>query len=262
MGNFNLKSIWKQTGGTGGSTNLEQRVQAIENGYFKKEGNTHPVVRNTADFFGNIVLKNKGYVDNVDTQTSSSMINKQYLEQQLTATKNQIRSENNTFTGTNTFNNGFTVPNSAEAYVEKDITNANDNQIVNYKGFYWKRIGQQNNISLNNGATTAFNITTSELRSQKHARVMVRITPNNYDYTMVFDLTLNSLNYKNFGEVKTLHWADNAGSNLDPNKFIYVTVAQYQNNTIRINIRNATGANISTGTIYTYIQTIKPKLQW
>ena len=172
------------------------------------------------------------------------------------------KDEANTFTATNTFNNGFTVPNSAEAYVEKDITNANDNQIVNYKGFYWKRIGQQNNINLSNGSTTAFNTTTSELRSQKHVRIMVRITPNNYDYTMVFDLTLNSLNYKNFGEVKTLHWADNAGSNLDPNKFIYVTAAQYQNNTIRINIRNATGANISTGTIYTYIQTIKPKLQW
>ena len=40
---------------------------------------------------------------------------------------------------------------------------------------------------------------------------------------MVFDLTLNNLGYKNFGEVKTLHWADNTGSNLDPNKFIYVT---------------------------------------
>ena len=172
------------------------------------------------------------------------------------------KDEANTFTATNTFNNGFTVPNSAEAYVEKDITNANDNQIVNYKGFYWKRIGQQNNINLSNGSTTAFNTTTSELRSQKHVRIMVRITPNNYDYTTVFDLTLNNLGYKNFGEVKTLHWADNTGSNLDPNKFIYVTVAQYQNNTIRINIRNATGANISTGTIYTYIQTIKPKLQW
>ena len=163
--------------------------------------------------------------------------------------------------GVKTFTNGFTVPNSAEAYVEKDITNANDNQIVNYKGFYWKRIGQQNNISLNNGSTTAFNITTSELRSQKHVRIMVRITPNNYDYTMVFDLTLNSLSYKNFGEVKTLHWADNTLSNLDPNKFIYVTVAQFQNNAIRINIRNATGATINTGTIYTYIQTIKPKFQ-
>ena len=172
------------------------------------------------------------------------------------------KDEANTFTAANTFNNGFTVPNSAEAYVEKDITNANDNQIVNYKGFYWKRIGQQNSINLSNGSTTAFNTTTSELRSQKHVRIMVRITPTNYDYTMVFDLTLNNLGYKNFGEVKTLHWADNAGSNLDPNKFIYVSVAQYQNNTIRINIRNATGANISTGTIYTYIQTIKPKLQW
>ena len=87
------------------------------------------------------------------------------------------KDEANTFTALNTFNNGFTVPNSAEAYVEKDITNANDNQIVNYKGFYWKRIGQQNSISLNNGLTTAFNITTSELRSQKHVRIMVRITP-------------------------------------------------------------------------------------
>ena len=172
------------------------------------------------------------------------------------------KDEANTFTATNTFNNGFTVPNSAEAYVEKDITNANDNQIVNYKGFYWKRIGQQNNINLGNGSTTAFNTTTSELRSQKHVRIMVRITPNNYDYTMVFDLTLNNLNYKNFGEVKTLHWADNTLSNLDPNKFIYVTAAQYSGNAIRINIRNATGATINTGTIYTYIQTIKPKLQW
>ena len=171
------------------------------------------------------------------------------------------KDEANTFTATNIFNRGFTVPNTTEAYVEKDITNANDNQIVNYKGFYWKRIGQQNNINLSNGSTTAFNITTSELRSQKHVTVMVTITPNNYDYTMVFDLTLNSLTYKNFCEVKTLHWADNTGSNLDPTKFIYVTVAQYQTNTLRVNIRNATGASIQTGTIYTYIQTIKPKFQ-
>ena len=109
MGNFNLKSIWKQTGGTGGSTNLEQRVQAIENGYFKKEGGTHQVVRNSADFYANVVLKRNGFVDNVDSSINTSMINKQYLEQQLTATKNQIRSENNTFTGTNTFTQPLTV---------------------------------------------------------------------------------------------------------------------------------------------------------
>ena len=230
--------------------------------YLQKNSNQLQQVSGFVDFTSNVVCKRNGYVDNVDTNAPTSMINKQYLEQQLTTTKNQIRSENNTFTGTNTFNNGFTVPNSAEARVEKNITNDNDNQIVNYKGFYWKRIGQQSSIGLANGATTAFNTTTSELRSQKHVRIMVRITPNNYDYTMVFDLTLNNLAYKNFGEVKTLHWADNTLSNLDPNKFIYITVAQYQTNTIRINIRNATGANISTGTIYTYIQTIKPNLQW
>ena len=260
MGNFNLKSIWKQTGGTGGSTNLEQRVQNIETNYVSKNANALQNINGSLDIYGNMVIKQEGFVDRVATG-DTAMINKRYLEQQLNTTKNQIRSEDNTFTGTNTFNNGFTVPNSAEANVVKDITNANDNQIVNYKGFYWKRIGQQNNISLNNGATTAFNITTSELRSQKHVRIMVRITPNNYDYTMVFDLTLNSLSYKNFGEVKTLHWADNTLSNLDPNKFIYVTAAQFQNNAIRINIRNATGATINTGTIYTYIQTIKPKFQ-
>ena len=219
MGNFNLKSIWKQTGGAV-SPDLTNRLQAVE------------------------------------TKSSTNESNITNL-QQNTAKLNQA----NTFTGTNRFNNGFTVPSSAEAYVEKYITNDNDNQIINYKGFYWKRIGQQSSIGLANGATTAFNITTSDLRSQKHVRIMVRITPNNYDYTMVFDLTLNSLSYKNFGEVKTLHWADNTLSNLDPNKFIYVTVAQFQNNAIRINIRNATGANISTGTIYTYIQTIKPKFQ-
>ena len=246
-------------------------AKKLKNVFTKKEADTYYLQKNSnqlqqvsglVDFASNIVFKRNGYVDNVDPNVPTSMINKQYLEQQLTTTKNQIRSENNTFTGTNTFNNGFTVPISAEARVEKNITNDNDNQIVNYKGFYWRRIGQQSSIGLANGATTAFNITTSELRSQKHVRIMVRITPNNYDYTMVFDLTLNSLAYKNFGEVKTLHWADNTLSNLDPNKFIYLTVAQYQTNTIRINIRNATGANISTGTIYTYIQTIKPNLQW
>ena len=260
MGNFNLKSIWKQTGGTGGSTNLEQRVQNIETNYVSKNANALQNINGSLDIYGNMVIKQEGFVDRVGAG-DTAMINKRYLTEQLTTTKNQIRSENNTFTGTNTFNNGFTVPNNAEANVVKDITNANDNQIVNYKGFYWKRIGQQNNINLNNGATTAFNVTTSELRSQKHVRVMVRITPNNYDYTMVFDLTLNSLSYKNFGEVKTLHWADNTLSNLDPAKFIYVTIAQYQTNILRLNIRNATGASISTGTIYTYIQTIKPKFQ-
>lgn len=171
------------------------------------------------------------------------------------------KNEANTFTERNTFNEGITVPSNAEANVEKNVTNNNDNQIVNYKGFYWKQLHSQGNLTMNDGQTQAYNITTNDLIAQKHIRVMVRITPTNYDYTMVFDITCNSLSYKNFGEVKAIHWGDNASSTLDPTKFLYVTVAQYQNNTLRINIRNATGTQIRTGSIYTYIQTIKPKFQ-
>ena len=125
MGNFNLKSIWKQTGGTGGSTNLEQRVQAIENGYFKKEGGPHQIVRNSADFYANVVLKQNGYVDRVDTNGPTSMINKQYLEQQLNTTKTQIRSENNTFTGTNSFNNQIVANEGLSTGLAKSITSGN-----------------------------------------------------------------------------------------------------------------------------------------
>ena len=126
MGNFNLKSIWKQTGGTGGSTNLENRVQAIENGYFKKDGNTLQRVINSSEFYANVVLKQNGYVDNVDTNGPTSMINKQYLEQQLASTKDQIRTENNTFTGTNTFTSNNEV-------IKLNSGNNNSAYIAGYK---------------------------------------------------------------------------------------------------------------------------------
>ena len=111
MGNFNLKSIWKQTGGTGGSTNLEQRVQAIENGYFKKEGGTLQRVNNSTEFYANVVLKQNGYVDHVDTNGPTSMINKQYLEQQLNTTKEYVdnRIKKRVLTITNTAGNTYTI---------------------------------------------------------------------------------------------------------------------------------------------------------
>ena len=171
------------------------------------------------------------------------------------------KNEANTFTQANNFNGGLTIPDSAVGNVNKEVDNANDNQVINYKGFYWKQLHSQGNLTMNDGQVQAYNITTTDLIAQRYIRVMVRITPTNFDYTMVFDITCNNLGYKNFGEVKTIHWQDNAASNLDPTKFVYVTVAQYQNNTLRINIRNATGAQIRTGSIYTYIQTIKPKFQ-
>ena len=108
MGNFNLKSIWKQTGGTGGSTNLEQRVQNLETNYVSKNANALQNINGSVDIYGNMVIKQEGFVDRV-AAGGTAMINKQYLEQQLNTTKNQIRTENNTFTGTNTFTQPLTV---------------------------------------------------------------------------------------------------------------------------------------------------------
>ena len=49
--------------------------------YLQKNGNLQ-IVNAFVDFYGNIVVKNKGYVDNVDTNAPTSMINKRYLEEQ------------------------------------------------------------------------------------------------------------------------------------------------------------------------------------
>ena len=82
MGNFNLKSIWKQTGGTGGSTNLEQRVQNIETNYVSKNANALQNIRGSIDVYGNMVIKEEGYVDRV-AAGDTAMINKRYLREQL-----------------------------------------------------------------------------------------------------------------------------------------------------------------------------------
>ena len=190
MGNFNLKSIWKQTGGTGGSTNLEQRVQAIENGYFKKEGGTHQIVRNSADFFANIVLKQNGYVDHVDTNGPTSMINKQYLEQQLTATKNQIRTENNTFTGTNTFNNAVSINSAGNDFTWETTRNWNqnlDNTVARTKDFkFVRQIEYTSNITQPNNQwnKTSWNWNWSGINTEGLHEVLVIVSIENIPYSL------------------------------------------------------------------------------
>lgn len=48
--------------------------------YLSKTDNNLQIVQGAVDFYGNIVAKRNGYVDYVDTNTPTSMINKQYLE--------------------------------------------------------------------------------------------------------------------------------------------------------------------------------------
>ena len=174
------------------------------------------------------------------------------------------KNEANTFAEENNFNKNVNVVNGNNAgiYTAKDITNNNDNQVVNYKAYYWKRVHTQSSLALE--ATTgiqAYDITTSDLVAQKHIKVMLRFAANQYDYTLVFDLTCNSLSYRNQGEVKFIHWGNNTVSTLDIAKLLCVSVAQYGNNKLRINIRNIGTDTINTGQIFTYIQMVKPNFQ-
>ena len=105
MGNFNLKNIWAPKAGGGGSipSNLEQRVQAIENGYFRKEGGGLQIVRNRADFYANAVFKNEAFVDVVGNG-NTNIVNKQYVDtkdnQNVKLTGDQSIAGVKTFTNT------------------------------------------------------------------------------------------------------------------------------------------------------------------
>ena len=61
----------------------QNKVAGIEGNYVQKNGNLQ-VVNAFVDFYGNIVAKNNGYVDNVDTGTPTSMVNVRHLNNTIT----------------------------------------------------------------------------------------------------------------------------------------------------------------------------------
>lgn len=57
--------------------------QQADTYYLQKElPNQLQIVKGSVDFYKNVVVKQNGYVDNVDTNAPTSMINKRYLEEQ------------------------------------------------------------------------------------------------------------------------------------------------------------------------------------
>ena len=59
--------------------------QQADQYYLQKElPNQLQIVKGNVDFYKNVVIKQNGYVDNVDTNAPTAMINKRYFEEQLT----------------------------------------------------------------------------------------------------------------------------------------------------------------------------------
>ena len=63
--------------------NTQNKVAGIEYNYIQKNGNLQ-IVNAFVDFYGNIVAKNNGYVDNVDTGAPTSMVNVRHLNNTIT----------------------------------------------------------------------------------------------------------------------------------------------------------------------------------
>ena len=86
--------------------------QQADTYYLQKNSNQLQQVSGFVDFTSNVVCKRNGYVDNVDTNAPTSMINKRYLEEQTlskTSTTPQTIASQITFTQTNEvmkFNSG------------------------------------------------------------------------------------------------------------------------------------------------------------
>ena len=67
-------------------------AKKLKNVFTKKEADTYylqkelpnqlQIVKGSVDFYKNVVIKQRGYVDSVDTNAPTSMINKRYLEEQ------------------------------------------------------------------------------------------------------------------------------------------------------------------------------------
>ena len=64
--------------------NTQNKVAGIEYNYLKKQSNDIQVVNSLVDFYGNIVVKNNGYLDNVETTAPTSMVNVRHLNNTIT----------------------------------------------------------------------------------------------------------------------------------------------------------------------------------
>ena len=172
LGSLNDQVATKQNQLTAGSNiSINNNVisanipQTDLSNYLQKNDNLQ-IVNAFVDFYGNIVAKNNGYVDNVDTNARTSMINKEYLEQQLSpintnlatnttsisnldnkvnvntsnitsntnninALQNKINNEvvklteNQTISGTKTFNNQIVANEGLTTGATKSITSSN-----------------------------------------------------------------------------------------------------------------------------------------
>ena len=116
MGNFKIKSIWenKNTGGTGGSTNLEQRVQTLETDNTTNKQNITNLQNNTAK------LNQANTFTGANTfNTGANLLT--YTSTNTTKPDEEVLVRRNMFYARVINNNGFTI-NGNNQYQSAEFT--------------------------------------------------------------------------------------------------------------------------------------------
>lgn len=101
-------------------TDLQNRTNTIEQNYLSKNSNVLQVVKGGVDFKAQVVLKQKGFVDNVDPNINTSMVNIQYVKNNTT-----LLTTDQTINGTKTFTNPIVANGGLKTAASQTITSGN-----------------------------------------------------------------------------------------------------------------------------------------
>ena len=147
--------------------------------------------------------------------------------QQNTAKLNQ----NNTFTGTNTFNTG----NNLLTYTSTN-TSKPDGEVLTRKDLtYVRKVRTNFNIPANGYQTAEFTI--NELSTGLNEFFVVMCTPQ-VDISFDFAIQVNNLNYPNSSDIKVVTTSNLTNSNIDNFGYFWIAFTIYGNNKIRFRAKS------------------------
>ena len=101
-------------------TDLQNRTNTIEQNYLSKNSNVLQVIKGRVDFTAQVILKQKGFVDNVDSTINTSMVNIQYVKDNTT-----LLTTDQTINGTKTFTNQIVANGGLKTAASQTITSGN-----------------------------------------------------------------------------------------------------------------------------------------
>ena len=140
-------------------------------------------------------------------------------------------SQNNTFTGANSFNAG----NNLLTYTSTNTTKP-DNEVLTRKDLtYVRKVRTNFNIPANGYQTAEFTI---DGLQQGLNEFYVVITTSSVDIGFDVAIQVNNLNYPNSSDIKVITTSNLTNSNVDNFGFAYIGFTVYGNNKFRFRAKN------------------------